>query len=729
MEQSLHLFFFIFLGLFQIHPLSDSDALPSVCNQDIELIFNTIKPNLYQYHACTNHSCMATAISHLWSLYHFFNDSSPLQWFMGFENNDLYMISNCQRNGSACDEFQKLNLINQSIDYDYTAVIVNNITLNPYLNFYPLIDGEFVNTPLFLMEQSGTGFPTTQRAWYTNFGWVPLYLDAVSSVVTLTYSIALADDNCEQYGAIALDTIDCRPIIDVTWLGWATCSPDSPCDDGFGDCTSDDDCAENLVCYSRSMGETRIGYNFEHLRDMDTHNLIFNDGNFCVESDTDSSTDILCPDLSLEEDSVEYDFASLLVYIACGLGFLFIIFSLYIFWVKYRLNSETGTPMPPEHPKIPYFSDEDTTQGASSFAIYSSAHLDANIDPRLNHMSYEKGYELIHFEKEKRLTWSVSAFSPGSMMSQIAEKEGMRSMSAIENEWHDPKRSMEASRTSALKRHRITFSEIMVSDKIGSGKFGEVYRGVYRGFPVACKKWKFDGHESEEKQKKELIEEAKTLAKLRNHGNICRFFGVSIDQNIVYLVFDLYIHGDLKRCMKKKSFNQAQKVNFARQISAGLWAIHDSGYLHGDLACRNVLVNLNDMRLALTDFGLSKFIAKAERYSAIRLPIAWSSPETVKHRKRTTKSDIWSFGVTMFEIMTDGNNPYSECNSPAEIILKVADGISPNVDTSWPLAEIMQNCFACHPDNRPTARQCHEFLYERDDLIEFCQEGALETTF
>ena len=70
----------------------------------------------------------------------------------------------------------------------------------------------------------------------------------------------------------------------MTWLGWATCSPDSPCDDGFGDCTSDDDCAENLVCYSRSMGETRIGYNFEHLRDMDTHNLIFNDGNFCVES-------------------------------------------------------------------------------------------------------------------------------------------------------------------------------------------------------------------------------------------------------------------------------------------------------------------------------------------------------------------------------------------------------------------------------------------------------------
>ena len=54
----------------------------------------------------------------------------------------------------------------------------------------------------------------------------------------------------------------------------------------------------------------------------------------------------------------------------------------------------------------------------------------------------------------------------------------------------------------------------------------------------------------------------------------------------------------------------------------------------------------------------------------------------------------------MFEIMTDGNNPYSECNSPAEIILKVAEGISPNVDTSWPLAEIMQNCFACHPDNR-----------------------------
>ena len=58
-------------------------------------------------------------------------------------------------------------------------------------------------------------------------------------------------------------------------------------------------------------------------------------------------------------------------------------------------------------------------------------------------------------------------------------------MSAIENEWHDPKRSMEASRTSALKRHRITFSEIMVSEKIGAGKFGEVYRGVYRGFPVA----------------------------------------------------------------------------------------------------------------------------------------------------------------------------------------------------------------------------------------------------
>ena len=77
--------------------------------------------------------------------------------------------------------------------------------------------------------------------------------------------------------------------------------------------------------------------------------------------------------------------------------------------------------MPPEHPKIPYFSDDDMTSGASSFAIYSSAQLDPKMDPRLNHMSYEKGYELINFEKEKRLTWSVSAFSPGSMMDQIPE--------------------------------------------------------------------------------------------------------------------------------------------------------------------------------------------------------------------------------------------------------------------------------------------------------------------
>ncbi|KAE8298448.1 Ephrin type-A receptor 2 [Larimichthys crocea] len=199
---------------------------------------------------------------------------------------------------------------------------------------------------------------------------------------------------------------------------------------------------------------------------------------------------------------------------------------------------------------------------------------------------------------------------------------------------------------------------------IGVGEFGEVFRGVMktpvRGeVPVAIKTLK-PGYS--EKQRQEFLSEASIMGQF-SHPNIIRLEGVVTKYKHVMIVTEYMENGALDTYLKDRDgeIPSYQLVGMLRGIAAGMKYLSDMSYVHRDLAARNVLVNSN-LECKVSDFGLSRVLEDdAEGTYTTRggkIPIRWTAPEAIAYRKFTSASDVWSFGIVMWEVMAFGERPY-----------------------------------------------------------------------
>ncbi|XP_059287285.1 uncharacterized protein LOC132040645 [Lycium ferocissimum] len=250
--------------------------------------------------------------------------------------------------------------------------------------------------------------------------------------------------------------------------------------------------------------------------------------------------------------------------------------------------------------------------------------------------------------------------------------------------------------------------------ELGSGTFGTVYHGKWRGTDVAIKRIKkscFTGRSSEqERLTHEFWREASILSKL-HHPNVVAFYGVVQDGpgGTLATVTEFMVNGSLRHVLlcKDRHLERRKKLIIAMDAAFGMEYLHSKNIVHFDLKCDNLLVNLKDPSRPICkvgDFGLSKIKRNTLVTGGVRGTLPWMAPELLNgsSNKVSEKVDVFSFGIVLWEILT-GEEPYANMHYGAIIGGIVNNTLRPLVpsycDTEWRI--LMEQCWAPDPSVRP----------------------------
>uniref|UniRef100_A0A452TXW4 receptor protein-tyrosine kinase n=1 Tax=Ursus maritimus TaxID=29073 RepID=A0A452TXW4_URSMA len=254
----------------------------------------------------------------------------------------------------------------------------------------------------------------------------------------------------------------------------------------------------------------------------------------------------------------------------------------------------------------------------------------------------------------------------------------------------------------------IEASCITIERVIGAGEFGEVCSGRLklpgkRELPVAIKTLKV-GYT--EKQRRDFLGEASIMGQF-DHPNIIHLEGVVTKSKPVMIVTEYMENGSLDTFLKKNDgqFTVIQLVGMLRGIAAGMKYLSDMGYVHRDLAARNILINSN-LVCKVSDFGLSRVLEDdpeaAYTTRGGKIPIRWTAPEAIAFRKFTSASDVWSYGIVLWEVVSYGERPYWEMTNQ-DVIKAVEEGyrLPSPMDCSAALYQLMLDCWQKDRNSRP----------------------------
>uniref|UniRef100_A0A8C1WYB3 receptor protein-tyrosine kinase n=1 Tax=Cyprinus carpio TaxID=7962 RepID=A0A8C1WYB3_CYPCA len=254
----------------------------------------------------------------------------------------------------------------------------------------------------------------------------------------------------------------------------------------------------------------------------------------------------------------------------------------------------------------------------------------------------------------------------------------------------------------------IEVSNIRIERVIGAGEFGEVCSGRLRlpskrEIQVAIKSLKA-GYS--EQQRRDFLGEASIMGQF-DHPNIIRLEGVVTRCKPVMIVTEYMENGSLDTFLKKHDgqFTVIQLVGMMRGIAAGMQYLSEMNYVHRDLAARNILVNGN-LVCKVSDFGLSRVLEDdpeaAYTTRGGKIPIRWTAPEAITYRKFTSASDVWSYGIVMWEVISYGERPYWEMSNQ-DVIKAVDEGyrLPAPMDCPVVLHQLMLDCWEKNRSDRP----------------------------
>ncbi|EDQ86451.1 uncharacterized protein MONBRDRAFT_38456 [Monosiga brevicollis MX1] len=285
-------------------------------------------------------------------------------------------------------------------------------------------------------------------------------------------------------------------------------------------------------------------------------------------------------------------------------------------------------------------------------------------------------------------------------------------------DWEDIFSMIEQLKSGALMENgpriprEVFRGHIKLLDELGRGAFGIVYKALLEepgmpGFLVACKSL----HESNGGgAMRELLEEAAVTAQFE-HPNVVHLIGVVSVGKPLLVLLDFYERGDLRSHLMANAdgLSAVQRAHFAYQCAAGLEHVHGFGFIHRDIAARNVLLS-SDLTCKLSDFGLAREQPSSddshEAYYRMRsgnLPVRWSAPEALDDQKFSQASDIWSLGILMYEIYTNGEMPYKGWSNQ-RVWVEVASGFRlarPELCHAA-VYEVMQDCWKSLAADRPS---------------------------
>ncbi|XP_006161179.2 tyrosine-protein kinase Fer [Tupaia chinensis] len=252
------------------------------------------------------------------------------------------------------------------------------------------------------------------------------------------------------------------------------------------------------------------------------------------------------------------------------------------------------------------------------------------------------------------------------------------------------------------KKWILNHEDVTLGELLGKGNFGEVYKGTLKDkTPVAVKTCKED---LPQELKIKFLQEAKIL-KQYDHPNIVKLIGVCTQRQPVYIIMELVPGGDFLSFLRKKKDELKLKllVKFSLDAASGMLYLSSKNCIHRDLAARNCLVGENNT-LKISDFGMSRQ-EDGGVYSSSglkQIPIKWTAPEALNYGRYSSESDVWSFGILLWETFSLGVCPYpGMTNQQAREQVERGYRMSAPQQCPEDIAKLMMKCWDYKPENRP----------------------------
>ncbi|KAJ0179393.1 hypothetical protein K1T71_005105 [Dendrolimus kikuchii] len=252
--------------------------------------------------------------------------------------------------------------------------------------------------------------------------------------------------------------------------------------------------------------------------------------------------------------------------------------------------------------------------------------------------------------------------------------------------------------------------ELVLKEVLGAGQFGVVRRGVWRGRIDTAVKMMKEGTMSED----DFIDEAKVMTQLQ-HQNLVQLYGVCSKHRPIYIVTEFMKHGSLFNYLRRTSPDQlghAVLLDMCIQVCRGMAYLERHNYIHRDLATRNCLVGDENV-VKVADFGLARYVLDDQYTSSggSKFPIKWAPPEVLNFTRFSSKSDVWAFGVLMWEVFTCGKVPYGRLTN-TEVVNRVQHGqvLEKPKGCLDEIYKVMRLCWGQTPEIRPPFRVLKEEL-------------------
>uniref|UniRef100_A0A182JYE0 receptor protein-tyrosine kinase n=1 Tax=Anopheles christyi TaxID=43041 RepID=A0A182JYE0_9DIPT len=292
-----------------------------------------------------------------------------------------------------------------------------------------------------------------------------------------------------------------------------------------------------------------------------------------------------------------------------------------------------------------------------------------------------------------------------------------------------------------LDKWEIPKENVVINRRLGEGAFGTVYGGEAQiqdeGWTAVAVKTLKVGSTTEDKV--DFLSEAEAMKRF-DHNNIVRLLGVCLQSEPVYTIMEFMLYGDLKTYLlaRRHLVNSKQSEDsdisnkrltmMALDVSRALSYLAEQKYVHRDVACRNCMVNAQRV-VKLGDFGMARPTFENDYYRFNRkgmLPVRWMAPESLALGFFTPASDVWSYGVLLYEIITFGSFPFQGLTNNQVLehlkngtTLSIPSGVKPQLEG------LMKACWNQDYKKRPSASEVSEFISNYPRLLNPCLDVPL----